>query len=313
MDIQKATFDLRPKPPYNFDLTGGNLGYFRGRYGVEIFENGIYRRLLDLDGRLFFAAVYSTGTVDSPRLEVELRGENLDDAEIASARCQLAWILGADDDPTPFYDMTMGDAALAPLAKMFYGLHLTHTSSTYEALVLVILGQQISFHVARMLRTLLIQTFGPRMELGGETYYAFPRPEALVTAGVDGLRDIKFSARKAQYIVDISARVGSGELDLEGLRGRPDEEVVRSLTAIRGVGLWTAHWLLIRSLGRSDGFPHGDLALQRNLGVLVNGGAPMSADEALEYSKRWSPYRSYVTGYLFAAGRSGRIGELIGD
>ena len=310
MTIQKATFDLRPTPPYDFNLTAANLAYFRGRYGADIFENGTFRRLLDLRGRLVVAAVYSTGTVDSPHLVVELTGEHLDDAANTSACCQLAWILNTDDDLAPFYDMALRDAGVAPLVKMLHGLHLPHTSSTYEALVLVILGQQISFQVARMLRTLLIETFGPRMELDGETYYAFPRPEVLVAAGVDGLRDIKFSARKAEYILDIAARVSSGELDLEGLCGRPDEEVVRLLTNIRGVGLWTAHWLMIRSLGHTDGFPHGDLALQRNLGVLANGGGPMSADEALEYSRRWSPYRSYVTGYLFAAARSARISEL---
>jgi DNA-3-methyladenine glycosylase II len=191
-----------------------------------------------------------------------------------------------------------------------YGLHAAHTTSVYEALVLAILGQQISTHVARMMRTLLIQTYGPKLELDGSTYYAFPRPEALAAAGVSGLRAIKLSQRKAEYIVDIATRVASGELDLEGLRGQPAEDAVRSLTSIRGVGPWTAHWLLIRALGHGDGFPHGDLALQRILGALANGGAPMSAREALEFSHRWSPYRSYVTTYLFAAVRSGRFPEI---
>ena len=79
------------------------------------------------------------------------------------------------------------------------------------------------------------------------------------------------------------------------------------LTAIRGVGPWTAQWLLIRALGQPDGFPHGDLALQRFLGRLTNDG-PIGAREALERSVVWSPYRSYATTYLFAASRSGGVG-----
>jgi DNA-3-methyladenine glycosylase II len=206
--------------------------------------------------------------------------------------------------------MAMNNSALEPLVLGLRGLHVPHTASVYEALVLAILGQQISSHVARMVRTLLIQTYGPSVEASGVTYYTFPRPEAIVAAGVDGLRGIKLSARKAEYIVDISARVVSGELDLEGLQHQPKEEVVRTLLSIRGVGLWTAEWLLIRALGRADGFPYGDLALQRLLGFLVNGGPSLSPEAAQEYSRRWSPCRSYVTTYLFAAARSGRFARL---
>ena len=88
------------------------------------------------------------------------------------------------------------------------------------------------------------------------------------------------------------------------------EEIVRILTGIRGVGSWTVQWLLIRSLGRTDGFPHGDLALQRTMGLLVNGGNPMAPGEALDYSLRWIPYRTYVSTYRCSAARSGRLDIL---
>ena len=124
-------------------------------------------------------------------------------------------------------------------------------------------------------------------------------------AGVDRLRALGFSARKAEYITEISRKVSSGHLDLEGMHALSDEEIIQVLTGLRGVGLWTAQWLLIRALGRDDGFPHGDLALCRILGQLLREGKPFPPEEALEYSRRWAPYRSYVTAYLFAAMRSG--------
>ena len=125
---------------------------------------------------------------------------------------------------------------------------------------------------------------------------------------MEGLRERKLSWRKAEYVWDIASKEAAGEIDLEGLFDRSDEDVVATLTQLRGVGVWTAHWLLVRTLGRTDGFPHGDLAIQRTLGDVVNGGARMTGEEALAYSLRWSPYRTYVTTYLFAAIRSGAAG-----
>lgn len=308
--MQQSAFTLKPTPPYDFDLTAGYASNFRGRYGADIFEGGAYRRLLDIDGQLTLTVVRSTGTLESPRLEVKLKGSSLGNVAVSEAQHQVARLLGVEGDLAPFYDMALADPHLAPFARGLRGLHLPLAVSTYEALILAILGQQISTHVARMLRTLLIETYGSNSQIEGETYYTFPRPEKVVEVGADGLRAIKFSVRKAEYIIDISSRVASGELDLDGLRHQSSDEAIEKLTSIRGVGPWTAHWLLVRALGHADGFPHGDLALQRTMGLLVNGGVPMSAQDALDYSERWSPYRSYVTTYLFAATRSGRFAEF---
>ncbi len=304
------SFNLVPVPPYDFELTAGYATHFGTRYAAEVFEDGVFRRLLDVGGRLALAVVRSAGTLEAPRLEVTLHGDGLDDAAAAEARLQVSRLLGVEDDLAPFYRMALADSHLAPFARGLRGLHLPQSVSIYEALILAILGQQISAQVARMLRALIIETYGPTAWFEGELYCAFPRPEAIAAAGVDGLRAIKFSARKAEYVIDISSGAASGELDLDSLRGRPSDEVVDALTSIRGVGPWTAHWLLIRSLGHADGFPYGDLALQRTMGLLVNGGGPMSPRDTLEYSERWLPFRSYVTTYLFAATRSGRFAAL---
>ncbi len=307
LDLNQLAFALEPTPPYDFALTAGYATHFERRYAAESFEDGVYRRLLDLGGRLALAEARSAGGRDAPRVDVALRGAGLDAADADLARAQLSLLLGAEDDVRPFYEMARADDLLAPLVKGLYGLHVPQAASVYEALTLSIIGQQISAGVARVLRGLLIENFGRRAEFDGESYWAFPRPEAVAAAGIDDLRALKLSRRKAEYVLGVSERVASGDLDLEGLRGLPPAEVVERLTGIRGVGPWTAHWLLISALGETDGFPSGDLALQRTLGRLVNGGPPMAAAEALAYSERWSPHRSHVTTYLFASTRAARI------
>lgn len=310
--MERIIISLRPKPPYDFDLTASYAVYFRGYYGTESYYGGVFRRLLEIDSSLYLARVRSIGTLNSPNLEVELLANSLSPDIVDRASQQMVWILGIDEDLNLFYHMAAEDQTLAPVVHAFRGLHVPHTASVYEGLTLAILGQQISSHVARMLRTLLIETYGPSLEVGGCVLHAFPPAEVLATAGVSGLRAIKLSTRKSEYIVDIAAKVASGKLYLEKLHDQPDQEVVRFLTNIRGVGEWTAQWLLIRSFGRSDGFPYGDLALQRILGLLVGGGNIFSQHQVLDYSRRWSPFRSYVTAYLFAALRSGRLLDLLG-
>ena len=309
--MEQVTFATTATPPYDFELTAAAATSFRGHYATEIFQDGIFHRLLDLgNNHLCLASVCFLGTIESPHLQIELTGAALNENAVSEARRQVSWILGLDQDLAPFYSMALRDTTLATLVREMNGLHIPQTVSVYEALVLAILEQQVNSHVARMLCNLLVQTFGPSLEVAGITYHAFPRPETLVAAGVEGLRSIKFSTRKAQYILDIADKVASGELNLEDLRSHPDDYVINALISIRGVGLWTAQWLLIQALGRPDGFPHGDLALQRTLGILLKGGTLLQPEEALEYSRRWSPFRSYVTTYLFAAIRSSRLAIL---
>ena len=316
--MKRASFAMEPVPPFDFDLTAGYITYFRNRYATDVFESSVYRRLLRLRGGLALISVRSTGTIDAPMLEAEVQSDALDEEMIVEARESAAWLLGSDDDLGPFYHMAENDPYLPPVVNGMHGLHIPHTATAYEALVLAILGQQISTHVARMLRNLITETYGESMTVDGRDYSAFPSPESLAAAGVEGLRDIKFSRRKAEYISDISRQVASGDLDLESLRHQPADDVVKSLTSIRGIGPWTAHWLLIRALGYPDGFPHGDLAMERMMAMLVNPASDssssppaMSSKEASAFSERWSPFRSYVTTYIFGAGRSGRFEDLV--
>lgn len=302
---------LEPVSPYDFDLTASYDTYFRGDYGADSYREGVFRRLLEIRGRPCLVAVRSLGTVDSPRLEMKLQGPALDRKIREEAQRQAGWLLGLEQDMIPFYEMALEDPVLIPLVRGLRGLHVPRTVSVYEALVLAILGQQISSHVARMLRTSLIRTYGRPLEVSGVTYHAFPGPEAMAASGAEELRSIKISTGKAESILDISSRVASGDLDLEALRSRSDEEVIAVLTGLRGVGPWTAQWLLIRGLGRPDAFPHLDLALRRALAALMKDDGLLDPREALSYSRRWSPFRSHVTAYVFGATRSGRFTALI--
>ncbi len=303
--MDRISRNITPVAPFDFELTAGYLTYFQGRYATDSLVDGVYRRLLDLDGQLVLASVSSLGSLEKPELSVELQGEGLTSDNVEAATDKVAWILGVGQELEPFYASAQGDPAMAAITQRFHGLHMPHTASVFEALVLAILGQQIATNVARIIRTLLIETYGPRQTIDGETYYAFPRPETLAALRVEDLRGMKLSQRKAEYVHGIACTALDDPEFIEGLHHLDDEAVVRQITSLRGVGNWTAQWLLIRALGRPDALPLGDLALRRVVSRLYFQDEPLNDTQVEEFCRRWSPYRTYATTYMFTAMRTG--------
>ena len=202
--MQTLTIRLQPAPPFDFELTAGYHTYFQGRSGADNLDDGVYRRLLDLDGRLALAVVQSTGSVDSPELTLELRGDGLTGAAGSHAAGQVSWMLGMKQELDPFYALAESDRTsgqgMSGLTSRFRGLHLPRTATLFESLTLAILGQQISASVARMMRTLIIERYGAHAGFDGVTYYAFPRPEAIASSTPEELRTLKLTQRKAEYV-----------------------------------------------------------------------------------------------------------------
>ena len=303
--MDRLTVSIKPVPPFNFELTAGYHTYFQSRYGTDTMEDGVYRRLIDLDDKLVLASVRSIGTLEAPELALELQGPELSPDDVESATDRVSWLLGVDQGLAPFYELGRADQAMAGLVEQFYGLHLPHTASVFEALVLAVLGQQISTNVARIIRTLLIETFGPSAEFDGETYYAFPRPASIWASSPAELHTMKLTQRKSEYVHGLAGSALDPEMGLECLEELTDREIVEKLVALRGVGIWTAQWALIRAVGRPDALPLGDLALRRVVSRLFMDGEDVNDAKVEEIAQRWSPYRTYATVYLFSALRIG--------
>ena len=296
--------------PYDFDLTASYATNFQERYAADSYIDGVFSRLLEIRGNRCLLEISSVSEMNAPELRLVIKGDNLDDTIISEAKRQASRLLGVDQDLKPFYLMAGKEPFLNELICRFKGLHIPQAASVWEGLVSAILGQQISAHVAKLLRMNLVRTYGTALTDNDLTHYTFPGPEVIAKIGVVGLQAIKISKNKAKYIVDIAEGIVSGRLDLEKLQKLSDKEIIDFLTSIRGIGSWTVSWLLIRAFGRPDAFPAGDLALRRTLNdFLIKGDSPLTPTNAIKISERWSPFRSFVTTYLFAGVRSGLFSE----
>ena len=309
--MKTLTSWIQPSPPFSLELTANYQTSFQGEVGADVFENETYRRLLEWDDRLFLLSVVEEGSIESSNLEITVVGETVTRSDLKKA-CKIASHILATDLDLRFFQKTIeSDPLLTDLSKKLLGLHPPRMPSVFEGLVFAISGQQISSSVARRIRTALVKKFGPAMEYEGHLYHAFPSPQRLFDVGADALRDIKLSQRKTEYVLNIASEAIKGQLDLNVLEGCSNEEIIERLDALPGVGRWTAEWVLLRALGRSDIFPAGDLALRRILSKWYFQGCELSEDTARAFSERWSISKTLVLTYLFATYRLEQLGKSI--
>jgi DNA-3-methyladenine glycosylase II len=159
----------------------------------------------------------------------------------------------------------------------------------YGALIRSIVGQQLSVTAARAIYGRLTEQFGGRT----------PTPQELLDADPEVVRSVGLSRPKVKYLRSLAEHVLSGELELDRLDQLGDEEVERELTAVKGLGQWTAHVFLIFHLGRPDVLPVGDLGVRRAVERAYGLEEMPSAEELERLGERWAPYRSLAALYLW--------------
>ncbi len=162
----------------------------------------------------------------------------------------------------------------------------------FESLARSIVGQQLSGTVATRIWERLGAAVGTS-------------PARIAAADQDALLAVGLSHRKAEYLQGLAAAVVSGDLDLDALEELPDDEVRERLTALRGLGPWTAHMYLMFQLARPDVLAVGDAGVRSSVGKLRRLGRPATEDELRDVGESWRPYRSVALFYLWAAGDSG--------
>ncbi len=215
---------------------------------------------------------------------------------------QLAsFIWGLNDDLNKCYAVLRRDPSLAPLLRRNKGLRLMRTPDVYEALMMGVIGQQLSVASAAAIRRRLIMAVGDRVVARGREYRGYPSPTRLLAAGGRALRSAGISQPKVRYLQGIAELAATGGLDRRTFEGLDDETAIEQLMEIPGVGRWTAEMALMRGLGRSDIFPAGDLGLTVATQRLLRMRVRPTERQLRTLAARWKGWRSYVALYLWAS------------
>jgi DNA-3-methyladenine glycosylase II len=261
--------------PFDFEHTTERFRVFGPDNATLWHEGGLHRVVGGREVRIEPAP----GGVDAEPLDEEIRPVVLA-------------LLGAAFDLAAFRP---SDPLLAQLAKRLRGFRPPLSPDPFEMLVGAISAQQISLRAALAVRNRFVERFGVRAERA----YAFPAAERVASATRDELTALGFSGRKAEYILAV-ARSG---LDYGALATLSDDEVKATLTALPGIGEWTADWFLARHLARPRAWPAGDLALRKVVSGFYGDGRQLTTQEVREIGDRFDPFQNLSAHYLLLGNR----------
>ena len=295
--MDNVEFTLPVTTPFRLDLTAWALRR-RGGNIVDQWSGGRYSRVLVDRDRGVRVVVVQPGAA-AQGVVVTLRSEGqIDDQLQGSARALVQKMFGLSADLTPFYRLAKGDVLLNDLAAEFAGVRPPRFPSMFEALVNSVACQQVSLESGIATLNRLAQKFGVPMVDDGAAQYSFPQPIDLIPLSEEHVKSVGFSRQKARAILGLARLFAEDGTDFAHLDQLTNGEAVADLTAIPGIGRWSAEYVLLRGLGRLDSFPGDDVGAQNNLQRLFERETRPTYDEIRTLVAGWSPYQGFVYFHL---------------
>jgi len=207
--------------------------------------------------------------------------------------------LHLDADLLPFYQFAAQDDVLAPLVKRYKGLRLIGIPDLFESITWTITGQQISLPFAYTLRRRLIERFGYHEVINGTDQYLYPHPAVIAGLQLEDLTSMQFSRSKAQYIIQIAAAMADGRLSDEHLQEMEYEAARQYLLQWKGIGNWSANYVLMKYRRFPEALPLEDAGLHNALRKQLQLSAKPSLADIKAYTAHWKQHAAYATFYLW--------------
>ncbi|KAB2330340.1 DNA-3-methyladenine glycosylase family protein [Bacillus mesophilum] len=199
-----------------------------------------------------------------------------------------------------FYQTANQDRVLKDLVRNYYGLRLICIPDLFEALVWAIMGQQINLTFAYTLKKRFVEQYGEGLVFEDKAFWTFPSCEKIAAIDIDDLKQLQFTGRKAEYIINIAKIMAKGELTKELLlKQNGTQQVKKTLTSIRGIGPWTADYVMMKCLHDTTAFPIADVGLHNALKKWLELNRKPTIEELTAYAADWEGWQAYAVFYLW--------------
>jgi AraC family transcriptional regulator of adaptative response / DNA-3-methyladenine glycosylase II len=280
------------RPPYDWKAM---LDYLRARAmdGLEVVENGIYRRSVSHEGLQGIITVAHTPDRHSLLARIQFPSVRALQAIVACVRHQFD--VGADVDAITAH--LSEDQMLSPLIASRPGLRTPGCWDGFELAIRAVLGQQVTVEAARRLGSKLVNLYGDPLLHAGDAHLTRTFPSAGCLATADLVPIGMPATRRAAVKALARAAADNPRLFLPG---ESIDGTLAQLRRIHGIGAWTAQYIALRALREPDAFPTTDLGLLRGAAQL--GGVVTTASQLLHRAEAWRPWRAYAAQYLWIAG-----------
>jgi DNA-3-methyladenine glycosylase II len=275
---REASFELELRGPLD---PMSSLEMFR-RSGDDLLDRWDGRTLLRtiaIGRRTIAFATAFAGTRDRPAIHVIVDDGEYADPIMAAVRATFV------PPPRHFAELRRIDPFLARLEAHYRGFRPVMQLNLLGALVRCISAQQVNLRWASETRRRLAERFGDKHTVDGRIVHSLSA-ERLAGATSTEIRALQFTNRKAEYIVAVAQAIASGQVSLERLAALSDAAVIDELVALRGIGLWTAEWILARTLRRPR-VVAGDLGVRKAIGIAYRKGVMPSENEVRDLTAHW--------------------------
>jgi len=294
----RLSFSLMPLPPFSLELTVWALRR-RASNEIDRWNGRHYSRIFVIEDKAVKVSVFQEGGLNRPRLHVEVVGVDSGSQTVKSqVSSRLEKMLALRNDLREFYSLSGKDKILMPLAERLTGMKPPRFPTVFESLVNAFACQQVSLDLGIILLNRLSSSYGAVFEKDKTVFHAFPEPKDLAGLSPEDFRRLGFSKNKGRAIIELSEGVLGGKLKIGMLEKMPYIDSVQYLSEIRGVGRWTAEYVLLRGLGRINIFPGDDVGAQKNLQKFMGLGERPDYEQIKRITSRWQPYAGFVYFHL---------------
>ena len=286
---------LPARPPFRLDLTLWALRR-RAHNIVDRFDDGVWRRVILIGKTPVAIAASQTRRGSHPEIEVRISA-----ARPQAAKTEVGAIvtrmLGLELDLAPFYRLARGDSRLRGLTDRLRGMKPVRYATVFEAFANAVACQLVSLSAGMHVLNRIAQEYGILCEVDGEAppMRSFASAAAIARSNPDALRALGLSRQKGEYLIGLARlALDPNDPDFGSIEPLADADAIAHLLKIRGVGRWTAEYVMLRGFGRINIFPGDDVGGRNKLFEWLGTGDKPTYDGVGRMLARWHPYGGLI-------------------
>ena len=298
--MYQETGTLTPTPPFDFSKSLQFLGIFGPTKNEQTVSTHSLTKAISIDGQTVVFQLTSIGTTEKPGLEYSLFSAKPFSQAMENAVVErITFFLSLKDDLQPFYRLGREDPDFAPIIEHLYGYHQVKFLTPFENACWAVLTQRNPMKIAQQTKQALVEKYGSSLEVSGSVYWAFPEPMQIAVVDESELSKMIRNDRRTEYLV-AAARAFS-EADEEFLKTASDEAVEAWLRNIKGIGEWSATFIMVRGLGRMERVPLTEARLFEAASKVYGHGEELSRDDLKRLADKYGLWQGYWAHYIRVA------------